>query len=218
MQPQTDIALILLASGLSRRFGHDDKLLAPLGGKPLLSYSAALTMPNYNPYRLAVIDAEIKAREDIVQSQGWDIIRNPNPMDGQAASLALAIKHLQALAHIRACIIILADMPFVSEVHLEAMVSRASDPISAVISRYQGTLCPPTLFKRDSFEALAALSGDKGAKSVLRTLEHVSIIDLPDLVGVDIDSPNDLLRSQRLMTERGRIIDLQKKHKVKGKS
>jgi len=200
VQPQTEIAMLLLASGLSRRFGADDKLLAALAGQPVLSYAAALNIPRLRPYRLAVIDADNEARGKILINQGWNIISNPEPEAGQGGSIALAFRHLRTLPQIKACVIVLADMPHIPQDYLEDLVDCATDTTSAVMSHYSGGLCPPALFKRESFDALSNLHGDKGAKSVFMRLENVSTLQLTDIMGLDIDTAEDLSRSEKLMS------------------
>jgi len=200
VQPQTDIAMLLLASGLSRRFGADDKLLATLAGQPVLSYAAALNIPRLSPYRLAVIDADNEARGKILINQGWNIISNPKPDAGQGGSIALAFRHLRTLPQIKACVIVLADMPHIPQDYLEDLVECAAVKTSAVMSRDKGRLCPPALFKRESFDVLANLRGDKGAKAVFMGLENISTLQLTDIMGLDIDTPEDLSRSEKLMS------------------
>ena len=69
--PLDRTAIVLLASGLSRRYGRRDKLLANLGGKPLLEHSARVVAGVQALTRVAVCPSdrhEIKDRLDALES------------------------------------------------------------------------------------------------------------------------------------------------------
>ena len=54
---------ILLAAGQSRRFGPTDKLMAPLHGRPLVTYAAATLRAVAPDVLIAVTSSEIVAAE-----------------------------------------------------------------------------------------------------------------------------------------------------------
>ncbi|MDH4003964.1 MAG: NTP transferase domain-containing protein, partial [Gammaproteobacteria bacterium] len=85
------------------------------------------------------------------------------------------------------------DQPLITAHHLQALIdtwSGADDEIMA--TAFAGTTGPPVLFPRGAFEALGELSGDEGAKSVLRDPRFdVRTVPFED-AAVDIDTPTDL--------------------------
>jgi molybdenum cofactor cytidylyltransferase len=61
-------------------------------------------------------------------------------------------------------------------------------------ARYDSRLGVPAIFPRADFPALAGLRGDRGARDILRRRrDRVIGVDLAN-AGIDIDTPEDLLR------------------------
>ena len=114
---------LVLASGLSRRFGPTDKLLAPLRGKPLVAHIAETIGALPFKRRVAVCATDSEAVRTLFEAEGFDVVANPDPARGQASSLVLGLKALAA-ARPAAMLVCLGDMPFVSARHLGALLIR----------------------------------------------------------------------------------------------
>jgi len=187
-------AAVILASGLSRRFGSNDKLLAPLRGAPVASHVAETVAQMPFHTAIAVVPADNASLADVFEAKGIMPVHNPSAAEGQGASLALGIAQIQRL-QVDAALVLLADMPFVTEGHLRALVSslKTSDAVASMANSIQQ---PPILFRADTFPALASLGGDKGGKALLRELEDVVDVALPASEAIDIDTPKILSRLQ----------------------
>ena len=185
-----ELAIILLASGLSKRFGTSDKLLADLNGRPLGSYAASLFASQRTELHCAVVPAQDKQRIELYQDHGWKILTNPAPERGQGTSLAIAAKHLQA-SSATAALILLADMPFVTEDDIGALI-RATPADHASLSQCGDTLQPPAIFPRNTFAQLAACTGDTGARHVFKQLPRTKICSISSRSAHDIDTPRAL--------------------------
>lgn len=191
-----DVALVLLASGLSRRFGQEDKLLADLGGRPLLARSAALFADQACAGRLAVVGTGQAERRALLKAAGWTLVDNPDPMAGQGASLALGIA-AAARSAAQGAAVALADSPFVNDSHLAALADAIGDR-TAAFSRAGVVVSPPSLFRRAAFAALQGLCGDRGAKAVLHRVPDAVFVDIAPEAARDVDTAQDLadLRAQ----------------------
>ncbi len=191
------IAAVVLASGFSQRFGANDKLLAHLSGQPLAAYSAALV--SAMPFRstTAIVPAGKPKLMQLYRDAGIEPLENHNADLGQGASLALAINHIKD-SSVDAALILLADMPFVTAGHLKKLADRMEDH-NAVASRHDGVPQPPLLFARSTFQALTTLSGDKGGKALLATLDNTQSVDMPAHEATDIDTPEALAQAQTLL-------------------
>lgn len=190
---QDMLAIILLASGRSNRFGSEDKLLAPLNRKPLGSYAAALFAAKRTPLHCAVIPADTPQRASLYHAHGWHTLTNPSPEHGQGASLAIAAKHLQT-TEASAALILLADMPFVTEAYLQALITATPDGYAAM-SQSGDTLLPPALFPRSTFVTLADTMGDKGARTIYKGLTQTNNHPISLVMARDIDTPEALIRA-----------------------
>ncbi|WP_448658828.1 NTP transferase domain-containing protein [Sphingomonas sp. CJ99] len=179
-------ALILLAAGLSRRFGTADKLAADLHGKPLAMHAADRlgTLPFAR--RIVVVSGTA------LPFPGWTRIDNPDPAAGQGRSLALGIA-AAAAGGADAAVVALADMPFIAADHVQALFA-ALDHRGAVGTQGPGGAMPPALFTDQHFGALTALTGDRGARGLLTDMPLVAA-DFDTLI--DVDTPERLAMMQR---------------------
>jgi molybdenum cofactor cytidylyltransferase len=183
------VAAILLAAGQSLRFGTADKLFAPIDGEPLLVH-AARRLVELKPARLIAVCGDAQGAAAILLTPlGFEIVVNPNPERGLSSSLACGIEKARDGAA-EAALICLADMPFVTLRHLEALLARF-DPAHApiVASGRGGIAMPPALFARSLFDQLAQAEGDRGGRTLLRS---ASLVEAPASELVDIDLPKDL--------------------------
>ncbi|MGD1935450.1 MAG: nucleotidyltransferase family protein [Candidatus Phaeomarinobacter sp.] len=183
-------ACIILASGFSRRFGAKNKLLSPFKGKPLAAHCAALAAALPVHTTLGIIQPGDRAMADLFGSAGIGLMENPKADAGQGASLSLAVRHIEPLP-VTAAIVLLADMPFVSARHIETLVNQIGES-DAAASQHNNVLQPPLLFARSVFPQLRKLSGDRGGKAVLNSLEHVEAVEMNAHEATDIDTPEKL--------------------------
>ena len=178
------VALILLAAGLSRRFGDSDKLIVDLNGVPLGLHAANALSALPFAARIAVMGKTALA------FQGFETVHNDTPEAGMSWSLALGV----AAARIhrpQAVLVVLADMPFVSEAHVRALLAAGEGAGAIVASGAGGAPMPPALFGADHFDTLESQSGDKGARQLLHA---ATIVTAPPHELTDIDTPQALAR------------------------
>jgi len=187
-------AIILLAGGLSERFGSCDKLLAPLNGQPLGSYAASLFESQRTPLHCVVTPDSANARSALYRAHGWHVLTNPAPERGQGSSLAIASDYLLS-TKANSTLILLADMPFVTEAYLQSMVKAAS-PNQAVMSQCEDILQPPALFPRSAFTLLADATADIGARAIFKRLPDTTTHPICAMMARDIDTQAALTGAQ----------------------
>ena len=121
-----DCALIILASGLSERFGKADKMMADFKGKPLVKHviDAAVNIPFAE--RFAVIPKSSEQRRKLFNYEGYSVIENGSPEVGQGESLRLAAVTAQARGHKAICVM-LGDMPFIDTNDVSNLLRNLSD-------------------------------------------------------------------------------------------
>jgi CTP:molybdopterin cytidylyltransferase MocA len=183
---------LVLAAGAATRFGGA-KQLAMLDGEPLLEH--ALRAMTAAPVGRVVVVLGSGADEiaSVVDLHGADSIVCSRWEEGQSASLACG---LAELADCEAVVVTLGDQPRMSPDAIRRVIaSRNGAP--AVRATYGGTPGHPVLLERELFEPLRNVSGDKGARNLLLS---VQVLDVPcdDLGGgedVDTRSELDALRS-----------------------
>jgi molybdenum cofactor cytidylyltransferase len=90
--------------------------------------------------------------------------------------------------------VFLGDMPQVPVAILPALAEALAAGAPAAAPRFQGQRGHPVLFAAALFPQLKALTGDQGAREVLRALgDRLAIVETDDPgVLVDIDRPDQL--------------------------
>ena len=112
-----------------------------------------------------------------------------------------------------ALLVLVADQPFVEACHLERLVGalRAAAGWDAVapgayVSRAGSRRGNPCLFTRACFEELQGLTGDEGARQILRARGAAGVVevDMGDdpLFFADADTPEELARLEGLARQR----------------
>ena len=111
--------------------------------------------------------------------------------EGMAASLRTGVRAVPAACS--GALICLGDMPFVRPDTMDALASFHTDQ-AAVFPTYQGKRGNPVLLARSLFAGIMRLSGDEGARSLLRAIPD-QVAELPvDDPGIlrDVDRPDAL--------------------------
>lgn len=171
--------VIVLASGRGERFaaagGSTHKLQARLGDQTVLAHTLAAVQASGLPWHL--------------EQAGHA---------GMGDSIAAAVR---ATPHAQGWLILPGDLPLVRAQTLRA-VADALQRHTAVVPVFQGQRGHPVGFARGCGPALAALTGDKGAGSVLRTQDAIEMVVDDEGCVADIDTPADLQRASDLLTRR----------------
>jgi molybdenum cofactor cytidylyltransferase len=193
---ENGIVGVLLAAGRGTRFGGD-KLLARLASGDVAAEPVGVVALRH--LRLAVPDVIAVVRDDDralaaeLGANGARIVRCVNADEGMGASLACGVR---ATADAKGWLVALADMPWISAATIERVSAAvaAGAPVAAPFHR--GKRGHPVGFSSACYAALAALTGDAGAKAVVGThRDRIVRIDVDD-AGIlqDVDAPSDLSR------------------------
>ena len=178
---------LLLAAGLSTRFGTADKLLAPFEGRPLAEHAAGQIARLPFEAKVAVVNTGGGALHGMLDGLGFDLVVNDAPERGLSSSLALGAARLAAIRSDMPVVVALADMPRIPASHLLALCETLSPerPMVASLGLERPTV--PAAFLRP--ECLQGLDGDTGARALLA---GAITIPIAACLLADIDRPTDL--------------------------
>jgi len=188
------IAALVLAAGRSRRMGKENKLLAEIGGTPMVrrvveNVAAADVRPV-----LVVTGHEPAAVRDALAGLDVVFVDNPDYREGLSASL----RHgLAALAgDVDGVLVCLGDMPQVTPDHIERLIA-AFDPVEGreiCVPTFEGKRGNPVLWSARFLPEVAAIRGDVGARHLIGAhAEVVCEVAMPDSgILLDIDTPQAL--------------------------
>lgn len=196
MPRPTNIAAVVLAAGRSTRMGAANKLLADVGGKPMVRHAVEAALASRA--RPVLVVTGHQADEVRAALAGLDVafVANPDFATGLSSSLKAGVRALPT--HAAGALVLLGDMPRIEATHLDAMIAAfASEAGTAiVVPVHQGRRGNPVLWPADLFAEMLALDGDVGARSLMaRHAERLREIDLgTDAIFMDVDTPAALAR------------------------
>lgn len=181
------VPILILAAGASRRMGGRDKLMELVRGHPLIRDRAEVALK-----AASETGAEVFVTLPLLPSSrhealsGLPLQRIPVEADGMGASLSAGLHDLPPEAP--GVLVLLADMPELTAADLTQVLKGFTDrPRRGATA--DGAPGHPVLLPKHLFPALGRLTGDQGAREVLRG-EKVDLIPLPGNHAVtDLDTP-----------------------------
>jgi CTP:molybdopterin cytidylyltransferase MocA len=186
-------AILILAAGSSSRMAPRDKLLEPVAGQPLLARVADAARATGAPV-VAVLPPDRPARAAALAGRGVRLVTAAQAREGLAASLKAG---LAAVAE-GPVLLLLADLPEIGTADLNRVLAARADHPDAILrgAAEDGTPGHPVLFPARFRGALMRLTGDQGARELLR--DHAAEVRLVPLPGrhaiADLDTPEDWAR------------------------
>jgi len=196
MAEPTHIAAIVLAAGRSTRMGAANKLLADIGGKPMVRHVVEAALASQAHAVLVVTGHQADEVRAALARLDVAVATNPDFATGLSSSLKAGIRALPK--HVAGALVLLGDMPRIEAAHLDAMIAAwASDAgQTIVVPVHQGQRGNPVLWPADLFDEMLALEGDVGARTLMiRHTHRVREIELgTDAIGMDVDTPDALAR------------------------
>ncbi len=183
---------ILLAAGASTRFKANKLLHALPDGTPI-AVAAARNLRDALDRVVAVVRPGVPELARALAGANVEVTVCAEAAAGMGHSLAHAIA---ATPHAGGWVVALADMPFIAPESIRRVAAALQEGADLVATDYRGARGHPVGFAARYREDLAALTGDAGARAVLkRDAARIRVVEVDD-PGVlrDIDTPEDLGR------------------------
>jgi molybdenum cofactor cytidylyltransferase len=187
------IPTILLAAGSAERFGAQ-KLLQELDGKPLIRWTAEALDAVVPDHMLVVIPPHAGKIRAALSGLRVKFVENRRAEDGIGTSIAAGASAVDD--DVDGVLVTLADVPFGPSLVLPAVVQRFRKGAAEIVTpSYRGTPGHPVLFARAILPELRALTGDRGARSIVeRDPARCETLELDMDPPRDVDTPADLAR------------------------
>ncbi|MEO5678496.1 MAG: NTP transferase domain-containing protein [Acidimicrobiales bacterium] len=180
------VAAIVLAAGAGSRFrGGTHKLLARLGGRPLVAHAVGAAVASGLEVFVVTGAVELRGRVDPEAI----LVHNPRWSEGQASSLQAGIAAAAAAGH-DAVVVGLGDQPLVGP---HAWSALAACPASMAVATYGGRLGNPVRLGAEVWPHLPSI-GDQDTTSGV--WERSDLVVRVPCAGdpADVDTVEDLER------------------------
>jgi molybdenum cofactor cytidylyltransferase len=188
------MAAVVLAAGRSTRMGAVNKLIAEIGGKPLVRIAAEQALASRASPVIVVTGHEKEKVEAALAGLPVRFAHNPDYAEGLGASLKAGIAAVPKEAD--GVIICLGDMPQVDSGLIDKLLA-AFDPEKGalvVVPSIDGRRGNPVVWSRRFFPDLMAVQGDVGARHLIASYAE-AVVEVPvagDAALTDVDTPESL--------------------------
>lgn len=195
------IAALVLAAGRSRRFGTDNKLLAPLEGTAILARTAAVVSTAGFDETVVVTGLDHDAIAEVLRDVPVRLVRCADERDGMGYSISAGVAALRQ--GIDGIAIVPGDMPLLTPATLrmlaDTFAAHGGQRIVHTADR-SGAQGNPVIWPGAFFGALQALQGDRGAKSLIHDAVAVGVAGASELL--DIDDGDAFASAQQALIEK----------------
>ena len=210
MNPKNPTAGIILAAGLSTRFGRPKQLM-DLNAKPLLEWVIDACLSSRLDKIVAVLGADALQIESGLALKYSDrrllTIINPQYRDGMSQSLRAGLAAV--MQDFPAVMFLLGDQPLVSSTLIDRLLERFRESEKDIcVPVHQGKRGNPTLFSSRFYKRLLTVTGDIGAREVIKAFpEAVLSVEIEDpLPFFDIDTEKDLENLGTILKNRNSLV------------
>ena len=193
MNKESNVGIVVLAAGKSKRLGQPKQLLTHRGTtiigdviKMALTSKAGRTIVVTGAYAERIRNELVCFPITIIDNDDWQ--------EGLAASIRQGIETLEKSDPPQTAVLLMtSDQPRLSTQLINQMIDKYDNQANRIVAcEYEQTLGVPALFDRAYFSELKSLSGDSGAKEIIKANRNLVVtVPFPE-GGLDIDTPSDM--------------------------
>mgnify|MGYP003478412833 FL=1 len=188
MKNSKDLAVVILAAGISSRLGNITKQLLVYKNETLLKIVVKKAL-EISKNVFVVLGHEKEKCEKELEDFDVNIIYNSNYKKGMGSTLSLGIKHTKEFNY---TMVMLFDQPFIPISHFQALKENIqNENIIASLYEKNKSAKVPAIFPKKYYDELLKLDADFGAKEILQKESCINIQLKKDFC-IDIDTLEDM--------------------------
>lgn len=189
------VAAIVLAAGLSRRMGSQNKLFLPIRGKDMIAWTMDAVLSSEANHIMLVA-----SKLSMPKLAGWaservHLVENQAHETGMTSSIQAGVGATSADGYI----ICLGDQPTVRATTYNQLIQTfKANPDSIILPYHDGQKGNPVIFPQRHRSAILHHQEPEGCKSIVQdNMDHVIKVQVEDpgvLIDIDTDADYDQLR------------------------
>jgi molybdenum cofactor cytidylyltransferase len=190
-----ETAILILAAGASTRLGEPKQLL-PYKNTTLLKHTIKQVLAIENAKVYVVLGAFFEEIHTSIKQLPITILKNNHWQKGLGSSLHMGVLEIQKNPVFNKVLITLGDLPLMLSKNYQALLFHHKESTTGITATQYPTTTNgvPVIFDNTYFNALSELSGDEGAKSLLKkNKSDVSFCEV-SIAFFDIDTKESYLK------------------------
>jgi molybdenum cofactor cytidylyltransferase len=196
MSSKKPTAGIILAAGMSTRFGRPKQLL-PLKGKALICWVLEAALSSRLEEIILVLGHEHQSISKVLgrvrRHPRLKMVVNRHYREGLSTSLRAGLRMLEPKCN--SVMFLLGDQPLIDSVVIDRLLARFWRSAKEIcVPVCEGRHRNPTIFSRCFFESLLNIKGDQGARNLIEAFPE-RVLSVPEKncsLFCDIDTEDDL--------------------------
>ncbi|PWS26022.1 nucleotidyltransferase family protein [Pedobacter yonginense] len=192
---------IILAAGSSSRLGRPKQLL-DFNGKTLLSHVIDEVQEAGIQPIIVVLGANASVFKQEIKDTKVVILENEAWKTGMASAIQVGVSEITKQYDVENLIIAVCDQPHISSAIFTSLINKKNSTGKGIIaSTYQNIIGTPVLFDKKYFDALKALTGEEGAKKIVK--HYTADVETVAFENgeIDIDTETDYLNLQHKISK-----------------
>ncbi|NSL90664.1 nucleotidyltransferase family protein [Chitinophaga sp. Mgbs1] len=184
--------IIILAAGASKRLGTPKQQLVFEDKKLLQRITDTALQTTCTPVIVVLGAYAAGIREDITTTAAHTVVNTRWP-EGMGGSIRTGMDALLRISHdVSSTFLLLCDQPYITTPLLQEMMQlQTTTGKNIIASAYNDIAGTPVLFHQSFFPQLLSLTGQEGARKILRAHpQDIATVDFPQ-GAIDIDTPDD---------------------------
>ena len=185
------VSAIVLAAGLSRRMGAENKMGLPFKGKPMVHHVVD-QLAESEAFETIIVTSEVS--QGLFPDQ--EIILNEHYQTGMTSSIQVGIK--AASTHADGYMICLGDLPLITTADYNKIIrsfeeNLKKDAQTIVLPTFDGKNGNPVVFSTEYKEVLLNHPHPEGCKAIVQANQEHLIFQALDTAAIlqDVDRPED---------------------------
>lgn len=185
---QRQFGIVVLAAGLSRRYGGNKLLEERISEEPL--YEVTLDKLSRFSDCVCVVVTRFDEIEAAAKQRGMVVVRNGVPELGISHSLHLGLLAcLERNPYLRGVLFMVCDQPYLRAETMERMLEEGlAHPQAIVCASHEGRRGNPVLWDTCYMSDLLSLTGDAGGRQIIKKYqENVRLVECGEKELQDVD-------------------------------